>query len=126
MPSRKRSESNTPNSEPSGIVVVPLRKRRSFRWPITLSVVLMTLNVALMVCWIVMLAHLNSYAALTIGTVVFALILVGLTFYLILTIKEIRLNRRQANFVDSVTHELKSPIASLQLYLETLQMRTMD
>jgi len=86
----------------------------------------MTLNVALMICWIVMLANLNLYAALTIGTVVFALILVGLTFYLVLTIKEVRLNRRQANFVDSVTHELKSPIAALKLYVETLQMRDVD
>jgi signal transduction histidine kinase len=95
-------------------------------WPITLSVVLMVLNVALMVCWIVLLAHLNSWGALTIGTAVFALILVGLSIYMYLTIKEVRINQRQVNFVDSVTHELKSPIASLRLYLETLQMRQLD
>ncbi len=45
---------------------------------------------------------------------------------MVIAVKEIRLNQRQANFVDSVTHELKSPIASLQLYLETLQMRQID
>lgn len=86
----------------------------------------MSLNVALMVVWIVLLAKFKSWSTLTIGTVTFSLILVGLSFYLVITIKEVRLNQRQANFVDSVTHELKTPIASLRLYLETLQLRTLD
>ncbi len=86
----------------------------------------MGLNVVLMVCWIVLLANMNAWGPLTIGTVVFALILVVSGFYLFLTIKEVRLNQRQANFVDSVTHELKTPIASLRLYLDTLRMRHLD
>jgi two-component system phosphate regulon sensor histidine kinase PhoR len=94
--------------------------------PITLSVVLMTLNVTLMVFWIVLLAHSAVWSALIIGVVVFTLILVGLSFYLFLIIKEMQLNQRQANFIDSVTHELKSPIASLRLYLETLEMRALE
>jgi signal transduction histidine kinase len=45
---------------------------------------------------------------------------VGVVLYLILSIKAIRLNQRQSNFIDAVTHELKSPITSLKLYLQTL------
>lgn len=99
------------------------RQRLKTVFPITLSAVLAMLNVALMVCWIVLLAHFDAWSGLAIGTVVFALTLLGLMFYSFLHVKETRLNQRQANFIDSVTHELKSPIASLRLYLETLQLR---
>jgi two-component system, OmpR family, phosphate regulon sensor histidine kinase PhoR len=101
-----------------------LRRRATLHLPITLSVVLMVLNATLMVCWIVLLAQSTGWGALITGVIVFAVILAGLSLYMVMMIKEVRLNQRQANFVDSVTHELKSPIASLRLYLETLQMRT--
>lgn len=103
-----------------------LRTRSTLHLPITLSVVLMVLNATLMVCWILLLAQSSGWGPLITGVVVFAVILVGLSFYMVLMIKEVRLNQRQANFVDSVTHELKSPIASLRLYLETLQLRTVS
>ena len=85
---------------------------------------MMALNIALMVWWIITASH--SWAVLTLGTIAFALVLIGISYYLFLTIKERQFNRRQMNFVDSVTHELKSPIASLRLYLETLQLRDLD
>ncbi len=53
----------------------------------------------------------------------FAFVVAGVVFYLVLSIKQINLNRRQSNFIDSVTHELKSPIASIKLHLQTLGRR---
>ena len=75
---------------------------------------------------IVQLARQSSWLALTLGSIALAISLFGISFYLFLTIKEIQLNRRQSNFVDSVTHELKTPIAALRLYLDTLIMRELD
>lgn len=103
--------------------MVHFRKRSIPYLSLTVSATLAALNITLMVLWIVILSERTSWGALTIGTIAFTLILVGLMFYVYLTIKERRLSLRQANFVDSVTHELKSPIASLRLYLETLRMR---
>jgi signal transduction histidine kinase len=103
-----------------------LRTRTTLHLPITLSVVLIVLNTTLMVSWIVLLAQSTLWGTLVVGIVVFAMILAGLSFYMILMIKEVRLNQRQANFVDSVTHELKSPIATLKLYLQTLEMRELS
>lgn len=60
------------------------------------------------------------WAILSIGAVLLVVLIVGTAFYLTISIKAINLSRRQSNFVDSVTHELKSPIASLKLYLQTL------
>jgi len=99
------------------------RKRRHLSLPIWSSVLLMTVNIALMAVLIVQLARQSSWLALTLGSIALAISLFGISFYSFLTIKEIQLNRRQSNFVDSVTHELKTPIAALRLYLDTLLMR---
>lgn len=91
-----------------------------------LAVVLLALIVVLLVFWIIGQASTQQWALLTVGTIFFLLVLIGMVLYLVLTIKEIRLNRRQANFIDSVTHELKSPIASIKLYLQTLELRNVS
>lgn len=83
---------------------------------------LLTINITLMVVLIVQLGQQRLWMALTLGAVALAISLFGISFYSFLTIKEIQLNRRQSNFVDSVTHELKTPIAALRLYLDTLIM----
>jgi len=103
--------------------------RRSLSLPITIAVIMIVLLVALIVGWILITASAAQsddqkatlyWTFLPIGATFLAMILAGVVFYMILSIKAINLSQRQANFIDSVTHELKSPIASLKLYLQTL------
>ena len=105
--------------------------RTSLRLPITLGVTMIVLVVALIVAWVLMTVKEtpNSgvyWVLLAAGTTFLVLVLVGVVLYLLISIEQIRLNRRQSNFIDSVTHELKSPIASLKLYLQTLSRRNVD
>jgi len=105
--------------------------RRSLGWPILLGVVLIGSIIALGVGWVLVsiAAALGSknaafyYALLGVGVALLVLVLVGVIVYLALTVKAIALSQRQSNFIDSVTHELKSPLASLKLYLQTLTRR---
>ena len=99
-----------------------MSRRRSVGWPITLGVIMIVLLVALMIGWV--LLALNYVTLLAVGTTFLALVLIGVVLYLTIAVKQISLNQRQANFIDSVTHELKSPIASLKLYLQTLSRRS--
>ena len=97
--------------------------------PIFLAIVMIVLLVVVAV-GLVLLAVFGAledasrsglyWALLSIGSTFILLLVVGVVLYLILSIKAINLTRRQSNFIDSVTHELKSPIASMKLYLQTL------
>src|SRR5687767_3474580 len=108
--------------------------RRSLKWPITLGVTLLVLLVVLTIGWVLLsiLGMRNTASAplywtlLTVGTLLLILVITGVSLYLTLTIKTINLNRRQSNFMDSITHELKSPIASLKLCLQTLDRRAVS
>lgn len=106
--------------------------RRSIKLPILLAVVMLALLIVLTVGWVMLavygaLADESSaglyWALLSVGTTFIVLLVVGVALYLALSIKAISLTRRQSNFIDSVTHELKSPIASLKLCLQTLNRR---
>lgn len=103
--------------------------RRPLSTPIWLAIGMITLLVVLTVGWalVTVFGALKDsrtaglyWALLTVGSTFILLLLVGVILYLVLSIKAINLTRRQSNFIDSVTHELKSPIASMKLYLQTL------
>lgn len=106
--------------------------RRLVSWPILLAVVMTALLLVLAVGWVLLsvfgaLANTQfsglNWTLFGVGTAFLGLLLAGVIIYAILSIKAINLSQRQSNFIDSVTHELKSPIASMKLYLQTLCRR---
>ena len=105
--------------------------RRSLRLPIILAVVMIVILIILTVGWVLAIygALANTqfpglyWTLLSLGTVFIAALLAGVIVYLVFSIKTINFNQRQANFLDSVTHEFKSPIASMKLCLQTLRRR---
>jgi len=101
---------------------------RSISLPIVLSSISVTLSVALLVGWILLIARNKPLAEdfvadtllLVFGIVSLVVIMTVLVLFSVFLVREIREVRRQTSFIDSVTHELKSPLAALKLCLETL------
>ncbi len=80
--------------------------------------------VALNVGWI--LLNWRQVAVLVLGIIFFTMIIVGLVLNTTFLIREIRRNEQHDAFINAVTHELKTPLASIRLYLETLKTRKLD
>lgn len=88
---------------------------------VVLCVVLVAAAVTLNIGWI--MVNGRRVAPLILGGVTFALIIAGLIVYTVFLVREMGITEQQDSFLNSVTHELKTPIASIRLYLETLQSR---
>ncbi|HEX8634808.1 MAG TPA: HAMP domain-containing sensor histidine kinase [Pyrinomonadaceae bacterium] len=100
------------------------RRRKSTAFFITLGACLVALAVALNVGWI--LLNWREVAMLVLGIIFFSVIIAGLVLNTTFLVREIRRNEQHDAFINAVTHELKTPIASIRLYLETLQTREVD
>jgi signal transduction histidine kinase len=98
-----------------------MRRRKSTIFFLVLGICLIAVAVALNVGWI--LLNLREVALLVFGVIFFAVIITGLILNTTFLLREIRRNEQHDAFLNSVTHELKTPIASIKLYLETLKTR---
>ncbi|MDP3718784.1 MAG: HAMP domain-containing sensor histidine kinase [Acidobacteriota bacterium] len=88
---------------------------------VVLCVVLVAAAVTLNIGWIIV--NGRRLAPLVLGVATFSLIIAGLIVYTVFLVREMGITEQQDSFLNSVTHELKTPIASIRLYLETLQSR---
>ncbi|MGB6391124.1 MAG: HAMP domain-containing sensor histidine kinase [Candidatus Acidiferrales bacterium] len=91
---------------------------------VVLGVCLVVLAIALNVGWI--LLNWRQDVLLFFGVIFFLAIILGLILNTTFLVREIRRNEQHDSFINGVTHELKTPIASIRLYLETLQRRDVD
>jgi signal transduction histidine kinase len=91
---------------------------------ITLGSCLVGVAIFLNISWIVV--HWRSVAPLVLGIIFFPLIIAGLVLNTIFLVREIRRNEQQDSFLNAVTHELKTPITSIRLYLQTLERRKIN
>ena len=99
-------------------------RRTSIAVFITIGACLVALAIALNVSFIVL--SWRTGVMLVLGILFFGLIIAGVVLNTIFLVREIRRNEQHDQFINSVTHELKTPVASIRLYLETLKTRELD
>ncbi len=110
--------------------------RRSLGFPLALGGVLLLLVLVLAVGWQLLVwsgaqpaggrLDREDWALLVLGAVSFLLIAAGLVWLWAWLVREIGVNQRQRAFLDAVTHEMRTPLASLQLHLDTIDRHDPD
>jgi len=91
---------------------------------VTLGVCLATAALVLNISWVML--KWREVVPLILGIIFFMFIIAGVILNTIFLVREIRRNEQQDSFLNAVTHELKTPITSIRLYLETLQKHKVE
>jgi two-component system, OmpR family, sensor histidine kinase SenX3 len=98
-----------------------ISRQKAIYFFLTLGVFLAALAVAVGSGWIIL--NWREGIQVFLGIIFFGAIAAGLVLNTIFLVREIRRNEQHDSFINAVTHELKTPIASIRLYLQTLQRR---
>jgi signal transduction histidine kinase len=88
------------------------------------GILLVAAAVTLNVSWLVL--NWRESMLIVFGSIFFMVIIAGMVINTIFLVREIRRNEQHDSFINAVTHELKTPVASIRLYLQTLQSRELD
>ncbi len=99
-------------------------RRRSIAFSIALGVGLILVILLLYIGWV--LLNWKNPILLFLGIVLVLTIISGVVLNTTFLVREVRRNEQKDAFINAVTHELKTPVASIKLYLETLQTRSVD
>jgi len=99
------------------------RQRKAITFTV-LGICLVAAAVTLNISWLVI--NWREGMMIVFGTIFFFLIIAGLIVFTVFLVREIRRNEQKDSFINAVTHELKTPVASIRLYLQTLQSRELD
>jgi signal transduction histidine kinase len=100
-------------------------RRKSIAFYIAFGIALISVILVLYIGWGVLNQHHGALLTV-LGILLLIIIIGGVVLNTISLVREIHRNEQKDAFINAVTHELKTPVASIRLYLETLQTRAVD
>src|SRR5512141_3122172 len=95
-------------------------RRKTIAFFIVLGACSAGLALALNITWVI---HWREVGMIVLGLIFFSFIIAGVILNTIFLVRELRRSEQHDSFINAVSHELKTPLASIRLHLETLQRR---